>query len=119
GFTLEKEETLSLYRRKDLVEKFFDTLKNELKDKRLRIHSQEVLEGRLFVSFLSLILYSALTRTMREKEFFKDYTAPELLSELKKIKMVEMENGRVYFTEVSKKQRDIFQKFGLTIPVAT
>lgn len=98
-FSLGKEETLWLYRRKDLVESLFDGLKNELRDKRLRVHTLQAVEGRLFLSFLSLILHAALTKIMRVKQLFKNYTITELLYELGKIKIVEMENGRTYLTE--------------------
>ena len=117
--TLNRDEVLRLYRMKDNVESLFDTLKNELRDKRLRVHSSEVMEGRLFVCFISLIIHSALTNIMREKELFKDYTIPELLLQLKKIKIVEMENKKVYLTEISKKQKDIFKKFDISIPKIT
>jgi len=116
NFALERDKILELYRRRNYVESLFDTLKNEIKDKRLRVHSSEVMEGRLFVSFLSPIIHSALTNIMREKEFFKKYTIPQLLLELKKIKIVEMENKKIYSTEITKKQRDIFHKFDLKIP---
>jgi transposase len=52
----------------DYVEKIFDTLKNEFDGKRYRYHSKETLEGRLFIKFIALILYSAVENTMREQE---------------------------------------------------
>jgi len=36
--------------------------------------------------------------------------------ELKKLRMVEMNNGSFYLTEVSKRQREIFNKFDVEIP---
>ncbi len=53
---------------------------------------------------------------MREKNLFKDYTLIEMLYKLKKIKIVEMENGRKYLTEISKRQKEIFQIFELPLP---
>lgn len=63
------------------------------------------MEGRIFISL------------MKEKNLLKEYTVPELISEIKKIKIVEMENGRRYITEISKKQRKIFEEFGFPIPL--
>ena len=116
---LGREEALRLYRGKDYVEGMFDVVKNELRDNRLRIHSEEAMEGRLFLTFLGVILHSALSRSMREQGLFNKYTVNELLSELKKIRMVEMENGKKFLTEVSKKQREILQKFSLPLPNLT
>jgi len=115
-FALDGKDSLRLYRKKDFIESLFDTMKNELKDKRLRIHSSEALEGRLFLSFLALILHSGVTKIMRGKNLFKDYSLTELLYEFKKIKRVEMENGKIFLTEVSKKQRELFKKFDLSVP---
>lgn len=115
-YQLDKKNTLWLYRKRYLIESIFDILKNDLKDKRLRTHSLETSKGKLFLSFLSLILHSGVCKIMREKDIFKDYTLIELLYELKKIKIVEMENGKIFLTEISKKQKDILKKFDLPIP---
>jgi transposase len=90
---LNREKILQLYRRKDYLEKTFDVLKNELDGKRLRGHSKDVINGRLFIKFVSLILYSAIANKMREKDLFKYYSLREIMYELKKLKIVEMHNG--------------------------
>ncbi len=113
---LERERILELYRRKDYLEKTFDTLKNELDGKRLRGSTKDTLEGRLFLKFLSLILYAALANTMRDQDLFKRYSIGEMMDELKKLRRVEMNNGHCYLTEVSKRQKDIFKKFDVAIP---
>ena len=60
----EGKEVLRLYRRKDVVEKFFDNMKHDIERKRLRIHNQETFEGRLFLDFLALIIYSKISSVM-------------------------------------------------------
>ena len=62
NFRTTAREAISLYRRKDAIEKYFDKMKNDLDVRRLRVHSREAMEGRLFVCFISLILYSSLMR---------------------------------------------------------
>jgi transposase len=101
---------------KDYLEKTFDVLKNEFDGKRLRGHSKDVINGRLFIKFISLILYSAIANIMREKDLFKHYSIKELLYELKKLRIVEMYNGASYLTEISKRQREIFNKLEVKIP---
>ncbi len=49
-------EALYSYRQKDAIEKGFDDLKNDLDMKRLRIHSNATMEGRIFIQFVSLVL---------------------------------------------------------------
>jgi len=48
---------------------------------------------------------------MKEKELYNKYTIPEVFFELKKLRVVKMTNGKEYLTEVSKKQRTLFEKF--------
>lgn len=113
---LGRERILELYRRKDYLEKTFDTLKNELDGKRLRSSTKDTLEGRLFLKFLSLILYATLANIMRDQDLFKRYSISEIMDELKKLRLVKMNNGHCYLTEVSKRQKDIFKKFNVAIP---
>ena len=58
---LSSESILGYYREKDGVEKYFDSLKNNLFLKRLRIHSQHTMEGLLFVEFVAMILRSEMS----------------------------------------------------------
>jgi len=113
---LEGKEVLRLYRRKDVVEKFFDSMKHDLERKRLRIHTQETFEGRLFLDFLALIIYSKISSVMRKEGINKDFTVQELMYELKKIKLIRLGMKKMIVTEVSKKQRELFQSFKISLP---
>ena len=110
------KEVLRLYRRKDVIEKFFDNMKHDIERKRLRIHSQETFEGRLFLDFLALIIYSRISSVMREEGINKDLTVQELMYELKKIKLIRLGTKKMIVTEVSKKQRELFQSFKIPLP---
>jgi transposase len=114
---LDRAKILELYRRKDYLEKTFDVLKNEVDGKRLRGHSKDVINGRLFIKFISLILYSALANKMREKDLFKHYSIKEIMYELKKLRIVEMHNGLSYLTEISKRQRELYSKLEVKTPI--
>jgi transposase len=114
--SLGREQILAFYRRKDYLEKTFDILKNECDGKRLRGSTKDTIEGRLFLKFISLILYSVLGNIMRDQRLFKRYSVREIMYELKKLRMVEMNNGNFYLTEVSKRQKEIFNKFDVEIP---
>ena len=103
-----REGILANYRDKDQVEKVFDLLKNEMDGGRLRVHDQFNADARLFINFIALIIQSELIRRMRKGGLFKRYTARELLAELRKIKYSVI-NGQTIISEVSKKQRLIFE----------
>ena len=114
--SLSRESILALYRRKDYVERIFDVLKNELDGKRLRSNSREVIEGRLFVKFLSLILYSGIQNNMRSEGMYKKYSIKEIIYELKKLKIINMSNNKSHLTETTKRQKSIYEKFSMEVP---
>ena len=111
------KEVLRLYRRKDVIEKFFDNMKHDLERKRLRIHTQETFEGRLFLDFLALIIYSKISSVMRKEGINKDFTVQELMYDFKKIKLIRLGTKKMIITEVSKKQRELFQSFNISLPI--
>lgn len=115
--TLDGGQALQWYRQKDGVEKTFDTLKHALDGQRLRGHSPEAIAGRLFLKFLGLIIHAEFTKTMRIHHLFSDYSIRELLYELKKIRVVEMANGKRVLTEISGRQRKIFTTLEIDVPV--
>jgi hypothetical protein len=110
-------ETLQVYRDKDVVEKCFDDLKNVLDMKRLRMHSIETVDGRLFVQFIALILMSELRRAMRESKLIEIYTVRELLLEMDSLTKIRYEGKYgLLFTEVTKPQREILALLKIELP---
>jgi transposase len=109
------DEVISFYRDKDVVEKIFDTTKNELDTNRLRSHSKTTAEGRLFVKFIATVLYQRITKVMRENDMFKKYSVIELLNELSKIKRITVPEIEPFVSECSKTQKEIFAKFNIKI----
>ena len=110
---LKGEEVLRLYREKDGVEKCFDSLKNNLSLKRLRIHSQQALEGLLFIEFIALILHSYMSKVLRETGLNKTVSIPEVLFDLRKIKKIQFGRKKTIISETSKHQRKIFKAFDI------
>jgi transposase len=109
-------ESLQIYRDKDVVEKCFDDLKNQLDMKRLRMHSSATVDGRLFVQFIALIYMSALRKEMRQSGLIKRYTVREVLQEMNTLTKIKYSGkyGHI-LTEVTKPQREILE--GLNIPL--
>jgi transposase len=107
-------EALRIYRDKDVVEKSFDDLKNQLDMKRLRMHSSRATDGRLLVQFVALILMSALRKEMRKSQLIKNYTVRELLKEMETLTKITY-TGRYghILTEVTKTQQEILTKLNI------
>jgi transposase len=101
-------QALTIYRDKDVVEKCFDDLKNQLDMKRLRMHSSGTTDGRLFVQFIALIYVSALRKEMRKSNLIERYTIRELLKEMETLTQIKYSGkyGNI-LTEMTKTQREI------------
>lgn len=110
------QEALDIYRTKDVVEKSFERLKCALDLKRLRVHKDERMENKLFVSFVALLLIGALHQRMKDAKLYKHFTMHELLLKVRKLSSSYVRGTRI-LQPVSKEQRNIFEKLGLNIPV--
>ncbi len=113
-------EAMQIYRDKDIVEKCFDDLKNQLDMKRLRMHSSATVDGRLFVQFIALIYISALRREMRKSTLIERYTVRELLQEMDTLTKVKYSGkyGHI-LTEITKPQREILKDLNIALPGKT
>ena len=110
------EAALRIYRDKDAVEKNFDDLKNEMDMKRLRIHSEKTMEGRLFVQFLALILSTWIKNKMRDANLFKKYSFREVMDELGAFKLVTFSNRKkLVVPQVTKMQEKLAEVFDLDL----
>lgn len=106
-------ECLTVYRERDVVEKGFKTMKNDIQSLPLNTKKDSTTKGFLFVCFIGLIIRMRLLNIMKETEIIKDYTVESLLLELEKIKKIKLENGESIVTELTRKQKDIMEKLNL------
>jgi transposase len=112
---LEAKETLAVYREKDVVEKGFMRLKSSLNLSRLRVHSNERMFNKTFVSFISLILLSHIHQTMLEQDLYRKMTMKQMLLTLSKLRLQEIKDVRILFP-LTKEQKEIFKAFDIKEP---
>lgn len=110
---MDKLDVLTYYRQRDSVEKIFDIVKNEMDGDRLRAHSHYNNDGRLFIKFIALTLYTEISKIMKEKKLFQKYSVKELMAELKKIKITKIGKNDPFLSELSKKQKIILKAFDI------
>ena len=108
-------DVLEDYRCRDIAEKFFDIGKNSAGANRLRTGNATTARGRLFITFIALILRCSLERKLREKDLLKKYTLDETLALLKKVRSVKLSNGHTVALEVPKKTREVAEAIGLEL----
>ena len=111
-------EALEIYRNKDLAEKAFGDIKERLGGRRMAVSSELSLDGKLFVQFIALIFLSYIKKQMQDKELFKIYTMMELLDELDSIELFQHPKRKDRFSEVTKKQSDIFKAMNVNMPAS-
>ena len=115
-------EILDIYRRRDVVEKSFDALKNDIDMKRLYIHSDEVAEGKAFVAFLALIVRSQMQNLLQQYMYDNRFTFKKILIELGKARLVvaaDQSNGCRLLNPPSKCLREILDLLHLDINCLT
>lgn len=109
-------EGIRIYRDKDVVEKGFLCLKHNLGLGRLRVHSQQAMESKVFVGFVALILCSHIHRNMLEKNLYKTMTMKDLIKTMEKLRTQVIDGRRILFP-LTKRQKEIYKAFGVPVPV--
>jgi transposase len=107
---------LELYRRKEAVENCFDDLKNSLDMNRLRIHSSQAMDSRIFLQFISLILLSRVRQIAKQSPALKRLGVRDIMEAMETIVEVKY-SGRYgsVITEADPIQREIMDAFGISI----
>lgn len=110
------DEVLSLYRQREIVEKEFDNLKNDLDVMPMRVSKVSTLKGLLFIFFISLIIRSLLLQKARNAELLGKNSIEDILLDLGKLRAVNI-GGAWKLTEITKRERTVLEKIGVAIPI--
>jgi transposase len=111
---MSEQEAYELYKRRESVEKMFDTYKSTLSADRLYLQDDESVFGHVFIAFLSLYAYCKLELLLKKAGLNKKITPLDLIFEFSKVYYINFgESGKVM--EIPKKIRDIEAKLGLNI----
>jgi hypothetical protein len=110
------EEAIEYYRAKDVIEKGFLKLKHAIDLNRLRVHSQESMQNKVFVGFISLILLSHINRVMVRTKMYRDMSMKDVLLTLKKLRVQRIAGETILFP-VTVEQRSIYNAFSIKLPV--
>jgi transposase len=110
------EQALECYRAKDVVEKGFLKLKNAIDLNRIRVHSQESMQNKVFVGFIALILLSHINKVMVQKKMYRNMNMKDVLYALKKLRVQKIAGESILFP-VTPEQRSIYNAFSIKPPV--
>ena len=93
-------------------------MKNGLDMKRLHIHTSETAQGKVFVSFLSLIVRAYLLRKLKDYMRQNGLTLKKILLELDKIKTIQYPGSdeERLLNPLTKRQREIYELLEIPVP---
>jgi transposase len=108
------QEALQIYRAKDVVEKGFLRMKMCLDLARLRVHSDEAMQNKIFLSFIALIITAHIHKIMAENQLYKSWTMKKMLKILERLKIHYIKLDRIV-SPLTKDQKRIFEAFSIKV----
>jgi transposase len=111
-------EAIDVYRAKDVVENNFDDLKNSLDMKRLRVHSAQAMDARLFIQFLATIFVCKIRNTIRSQTdpIIKHLSFREVMESMEPLALLTNEHKyKAVLSELTRVQQKLVAAFGLTL----
>lgn len=111
------EEALETYRDRDAVKKIFRMEKTYLGNDVFRVHSEEKLESKVFVSFIALIIRNEIYQSLKElyKTNRKEYTVPKVLKDYERLGVTKLADEKYHIRyRLTNKQKKILKALGAT-----
>jgi hypothetical protein len=99
-----EQEVYELYKSRDMVEKHFDTFKNELHADKVYLRTNEALFGHIFTSFLSLFVYQKIVNRLKGANLIAHYSPHDVLTRFSAIYKCKV-GERDELTEIPKRVR--------------
>jgi transposase len=103
-----------LYKKRERVEKLFDSYKSALSSDRLYLQDNEAVFGHVFISFLSLYAYCKLELALKKAELNSKLSPVDLLFEFGKVYHYDLGEQEL-ISEVPKKVLELEVRLGLSI----
>jgi hypothetical protein len=110
---LDSSQVLAKFRRKDVIEKNFDDLKNYISMKRMRTHNTETTDGKLFCAFIGLIVASEIETRLGEFLRKKSMSKAGLIREMEKICVATKNGDRRLMNPLTRTQRKLMEEIGV------
>ena len=107
-------EIFELFKKRETVEKMFDTYKTVLDADKLYLQSDESVFGHVFISFISLFIHCTIENLLKKADLNRKMTPTDLLHKYSRIYHIDLKEGGL-ITEVPKKVRVLDEKLGLNI----
>ncbi len=111
---MSEQEAYEFYKKRDVVEKLFDTYKSTLYADRLYLHNDESVFGHVFIGFLSLYAYCKIESLLKKANLNRTMIPMDLLFEFSKIYHIDFGEEDAIM-EIPKKVRDLDVRLKLNL----
>jgi transposase len=111
------EDTLHHYRAKDAAEKLFDQIKCDMDGNRIRTHSEQTTDGKVFVTFIACIIRSYLLQKLAQYLTDNSSSLKKVFSQLSNITIISGNNGFRFTKALSKKHKQILKPFNAHVVI--
>ncbi len=104
---LSESEILSIYKKRDLVEKFFKNLKTELSLSKIYAQNSNSYVAKIFIGFISLIVKSYINTAIKGSSIGENETMKTTFNELEKIQLLLRNDYYSLMFPFTRKQKEI------------
>lgn len=111
---VEEYEVFELFKKRESVEKMFDTYKTVLDADKLYLQSDESVFGHVFISFISLYIHCTIENLLKKAGLNRKITPIDLLHKYSRVYHIDLKDGGL-ITEVPKKVRELDEKIGFDV----
>jgi transposase len=111
---LSPADILSYYRAKDADEKLFAQIKVELGGARVRTHTSETTDGKMFATFIACLIRSHIANKLSAYLADSSTSLKKVFNQLSNITVVSSDGGYRFTKALTKKQKQILLTFGLS-----
>ena len=106
------QNALEIYRAKDVVEKGFLRMKTCLDLARLRVHSDETMQNKVFIGFIALIVIAHIHKVMSDNQLYKSWTMKKMFKILERLKIHYIKDDQIV-SPLTKDHKRIFAAFDM------
>lgn len=113
---LDAKQALEIYRDRDAVEKIFKMEKRYLGNDVFRVHTDEHLESKVFISFIALIIRNEIHKSLKPLYMRnrKEYTIPKVLREYERLGVTRLADHRYHVRyRLTNRQKTILKELDI------
>ena len=97
------------------IEESFKNMKQNLELDTVNVSSSARLKGAIFLNHISLLIYYSLIKSLKNAKLYGRISPNEVISLLKHINLVIMNDDQSYISETTKKEKELILALGLNI----